>query len=147
MASRADSDAATLLEMSHICKDFSGVKVLRNVAFSVRRAEIVCLLGENGAGKSTLMKILAGVHTQYSGRILLDGKPVRFRSTSASGLDSVVRLSSVVPARSGPSACYPAFQRTVSTESFLRRNLKTPFPSCRENFSEASEFPLQASRD
>ncbi len=34
------------------------------------------VIGENGAGKSTLMKILAGVQSQDSGQILLDGQPV-----------------------------------------------------------------------
>jgi len=77
----AGDKAAPLLEMQGITKDFSGVKVLKGVDFRVYPAEIVCLLGENGAGKSTLMKILAGVLTDYSGEILLDGKPVRFRST------------------------------------------------------------------
>src|SRR3954469_14827299 len=74
-----------LLEMRNITKDFSGVKVLRNVDFSVYPGEIVCLLGENGAGKSTLMKILAGVHTEYDGDIFIDGMPARFRSTHDAG--------------------------------------------------------------
>jgi inositol transport system ATP-binding protein len=72
---------APLLEMRNISKHFSGVKVLENVQFSVYPAEIVSLLGENGAGKSTLMKILAGVHTEYAGEVLLEGRPVRFHST------------------------------------------------------------------
>ena len=38
------------------------------------------LVGENGAGKSTLMKIIAGVEQPTTGRILLDGEPVSFRS-------------------------------------------------------------------
>jgi ABC-type sugar transport system ATPase subunit len=77
----AETAARPLLEMRGISKSFSGVSVLRKVDFSVRAGEIVCLLGENGAGKSTLMKILCGVHTEYEGEILLEGKPVRFRST------------------------------------------------------------------
>ena len=38
------------------------------------------LMGENGAGKSTLMKVIAGVHSADSGRILLDGKEVNISS-------------------------------------------------------------------
>ena len=68
-----------LLRMEDISKSFSGVPVLRHVDFDLERGEIVGLLGENGAGKSTLMKILSGVHTEYEGRILLEGRPVRFR--------------------------------------------------------------------
>jgi ABC-type sugar transport system ATPase subunit len=89
-----------LLEMRAITKDFSGVKVLKDVHFAVYPAEIVCLLGENGAGKSTLMKILAGVHTQYTGQILLDGQPVRFGSTrdaAAHGIGIVFQEFNLCP--------------------------------------------------
>jgi ribose transport system ATP-binding protein len=36
--------------------------------------------GENGAVKSTLMKIIAGVHAEYSGSMRIDGSEVHFRS-------------------------------------------------------------------
>ena len=53
---------------------------MRDVDFEVRRGAVNVLIGENGAGKSTLMKILAGVIPPTSGRLLLDGKEVRFDS-------------------------------------------------------------------
>jgi ABC-type sugar transport system ATPase subunit len=40
------------------------------------------LVGENGAGKSTLGKILAGIYAPDEGRLLIDGRPVRFSSPS-----------------------------------------------------------------
>ncbi len=51
------------------------------VDFTVHKGAVNVLIGENGAGKSTLMKILAGVEQPTSGRILLDGAPVEFKST------------------------------------------------------------------
>ena len=63
-----------LLEMKNICKEFSGVKVLRDVTFNVLPGEVHVLLGENGAGKSTLIKILSGAYTKTSGEIFIDGK-------------------------------------------------------------------------
>lgn len=72
------------LEMQDICKSFGGVRVLKNVGFSVGEGEICALIGENGAGKSTLMNILGGVLPADSGRILLDGKPVAFRTPAES---------------------------------------------------------------
>jgi len=70
-----------LLEMREISKAFPGVQALKGVNFSVRKGEIVCLLGENGAGKSTLMKILTGVHQADAGTILFEGKAVQFGNT------------------------------------------------------------------
>lgn len=63
----------TVLEMKNICKSFYGVEVLKNVNLTVKKGEVLCLLGENGAGKSTLIKILAGVYTKDSGEIIIDG--------------------------------------------------------------------------
>jgi ribose transport system ATP-binding protein len=70
-----------LLELQDITKAFGGVTALRGVDFTLLPGEIHGLVGENGAGKSTLMKIIAGVHPEFSGRFLLDGREVRFRST------------------------------------------------------------------
>ena len=44
---------SNILEMHNITKEFSGVKALNNVTFTVERGEIHALVGENGAGKST----------------------------------------------------------------------------------------------
>jgi ribose transport system ATP-binding protein len=88
------------LEMTGISKSFGGVAALREVDFTLREGEIHGLVGENGAGKSTLMKIIAGVHTGYDGEMLLDGKPVHFRSTRdalAAGIGMVHQELSVVP--------------------------------------------------
>jgi ABC-type sugar transport system ATPase subunit len=52
--------------------------VLEDVSFEVYEGEVHILAGENGAGKSTLIRILAGIHRDYEGEVLLRGKPVRF---------------------------------------------------------------------
>jgi ribose transport system ATP-binding protein len=72
--------SAPLLELQDITKAFGGVTALRGVDFTLQAGEIHGLVGENGAGKSTLMKIIAGVHPDFSGRFLIDGREVRFRS-------------------------------------------------------------------
>ena len=46
------------LELRGVSKSFPGVKALDDVSFSVRKGEVVGLIGENGAGKSTVLKIL-----------------------------------------------------------------------------------------
>ncbi|MCR5627314.1 MAG: sugar ABC transporter ATP-binding protein [Lachnospiraceae bacterium] len=65
-----------LLEMSGICKSFTGVKALDNVNFKVRPGKVMCLAGENGCGKSTLVKIISGVYTKDEGEVLFEGKKI-----------------------------------------------------------------------
>ena len=69
-----------LLEMRNITKDFPGVRALDRIDFDLKRGEVHALVGENGAGKSTLMMVLSGVHTDYKGEIILNGKTLKFSS-------------------------------------------------------------------
>ena len=61
-----------ILRTEGLSKFFPGVKALDNVNFSLRRGEIMALLGENGAGKSTLMRVLTTVLKPSSGTVLMD---------------------------------------------------------------------------
>jgi len=65
-----------LLSIQNVSKLFSGVKVLDDVTFDIRRGEIMGLIGENGAGKSTLIKIISGIYQPSMGKLVLDGKEV-----------------------------------------------------------------------
>jgi len=69
-----------LVQMVGIHKWFGGVHALKGVDFNVMPGEIVGLIGDNGAGKSTLIKILAGVYPPDKGKIILEGREVRFKS-------------------------------------------------------------------
>lgn len=60
-----------------VCKDYDQKQVLDTISFSLGNAEIIALVGPNGSGKSTLIKTIAGVHTQTSGTIGIDGSDIR----------------------------------------------------------------------
>ena len=62
-----------VLEMRDISKNFTGVRALSHVDFTLRKGEIHALMGENGAGKSTLIKVLTGVHEFETGTIHMAG--------------------------------------------------------------------------
>ncbi len=63
-----------VLEMQGISKSFPGVKALKNVNLTLKKGEVLALIGENGAGKSTLMKILSGAYQADEGTIIIKGK-------------------------------------------------------------------------
>ncbi|MGH6942716.1 MAG: sugar ABC transporter ATP-binding protein, partial [Geminicoccaceae bacterium] len=69
-----------VLRLENLSKSFPGVQALDHVQFEVHAGEVHALLGENGAGKSTLIKIVSGLYQPDAGRMLLDGKEVRFAS-------------------------------------------------------------------
>jgi ribose transport system ATP-binding protein len=92
--------ASPLLELKNISKGFGGVSALCDVDFTLARGEIHGLVGENGAGKSTMMKIIAGLHNDFQGQMLLEGREVRFRNphdSLAVGIGMVHQELSVIP--------------------------------------------------
>ena len=88
-----------LVRMEHINKFFGRVQALNDVTLSVRRNEIVGLLGDNGAGKSTLIKILSGALRADSGDIYMHGNKVDIRNTTdaiAQGIETIYQDSALV---------------------------------------------------
>ena len=69
-----------LMRMEHISKRFGNFYANKDVNLTVRRGEVLTLLGENGAGKSTLMNILIGLYQPTEGKIFLHGKEARIES-------------------------------------------------------------------
>ena len=73
----SEREIGLALEMKHVSKRFPGIIAVDDVTFEVYAGEVHALVGENGAGKSTLMKMLAGSFDDYTGDILINGRPVR----------------------------------------------------------------------
>lgn len=66
-----------MLQVDNISKVYElkdrRVEALRGVSFDAREGEILGIVGRSGSGKSTLLKILRGIETFDSGRIVIDG--------------------------------------------------------------------------
>ena len=85
-----ESVAVPLFRMEGISKRYGGVKALEKADLTVEAGQIHAILGENGAGKSTLIKIMAGVVAADEGRMLLDGREVKFASPAAANQAGIV---------------------------------------------------------
>jgi branched-chain amino acid transport system permease protein len=71
-----ENEAAPILEVENLSKNFGGLKAISNLTFSVRRGEILGIIGPNGAGKTTLFNILSGVYRPDRGVVKFQGPVV-----------------------------------------------------------------------
>ncbi|MBV6758312.1 ATP-binding cassette domain-containing protein [Rhodococcus opacus] len=69
-----------LIELKHVGKQYGNIIALEDINLRVKAGEVTGVLGDNGAGKSTLIKIMAGLHQQSSGDLLVDGEALTFGS-------------------------------------------------------------------
>ena len=64
------------LAIENISKVFGATQALQQTDLAVQDNDFLCILGPSGCGKSTLLRIVAGLDTPTTGRVLLDGQPV-----------------------------------------------------------------------
>lgn len=66
----------TILEVEHLSVDYQGRTVLNDLNFSIKKGEIVAIVGPNGSGKTTLIRAILGL-IPYRGRVLVNRRPVQ----------------------------------------------------------------------
>lgn len=62
-----------IVKIENLTKRFDLVTALDHVNLEIPEGRIIGLLGANGSGKTTLLKILAGLYTDYEGKVEIDG--------------------------------------------------------------------------
>jgi len=65
---------ADFIQIIDVVKKFGDSTAVDTVNLTIRKNELFALLGSSGCGKSTLLRILAGLETATSGKILIDGE-------------------------------------------------------------------------
>ena len=70
----AQNAADNFVQIVDVVKKFGETVAVKGVNLSVRKGELFALLGSSGCGKSTLLRMLAGLETVTSGKILIDGE-------------------------------------------------------------------------
>jgi len=99
----SETHAKPVLEARGLVKHYGRVVALDHAEFDLRPGEILGVIGDNGAGKSTLIKALSGAVIPDGGEILLDGKPVHFKSPMEArnaGIETVYQNLALSPALS-----------------------------------------------
>jgi len=89
-----------LVELRNVGKSYGHIHALKDISLRVHAGQVTGILGDNGAGKSTLIKIIAGLHQQTEGELLVDGEPTKFSSPADAldkGIATVYQNLAVVP--------------------------------------------------
>lgn len=119
----------------NIVKSFGATRAVRDVSLDIPAGSIFGLVGENGAGKSTFAKILAGIHSQDSGELIIQNESRNLRNPYEgirAGVSMMAQEILLVP------------EATVE-ENVLLGNLprRGPFPdraAMRQRFNDLREF-------
>ncbi len=65
-----------VIELRHVDKHYGDLHVLRDVNLTVRRGEVLVVIGPSGSGKSTMCRTINRLETIDSGEILIEGEPL-----------------------------------------------------------------------
>ena len=72
-----------ILEIRHLGKSFGTHEVLRDIDFTVKKGDVISIIGASGSGKSTLLRCVNLLETPSSGQILFHGTDVAGRGVNA----------------------------------------------------------------
>ena len=62
-----------LIDVRHLAKSFGDLTVLRDISFSVRKGDVLTIIGPSGGGKSTLLRCVTHLENVTGGTILIEG--------------------------------------------------------------------------
>jgi len=75
---------------------YEDLQVLKDVSFSVRKGEMVGIIGKNGTGKTTLLRIIAGVYQPDKGEVVVNGTLIPFLSLGVGFLGELTAEDNII---------------------------------------------------
>ena len=81
-----------MIELDDIYKRFGRNEVLKGITASVRKGEVVCIIGPSGSGKSTILRCINGLESYDGGDIRIDGMRVDRNATSIVSIRTQVSM-------------------------------------------------------
>lgn len=131
-----------ILQVRGVDFSYGPVQVLFDVSLSVRRGEVLALLGTNGAGKSTVLRVVSGLGIPSRGVVRFDGETITLADPShrvSAGIVQVPGGKAVFPTLSVRenllAGAYPIIWDTELVEQRAERVLGL-FPRLRERLDQ-----------
>lgn len=110
----------TILQTSHLTKEFKGFTAVSDVNLTVRRGSIHALIGPNGAGKTTCFNLLTKFLEPTSGSIVFKGQDITREQPAQIACRGVIRSFQI-------SAVFPNFTLLENVRLALQRKLGTSY--------------------
>jgi lipoprotein-releasing system ATP-binding protein len=117
-----------IIEASHINKTFGSLQVLKGISVTIRKGEIVTIVGASGAGKTTFLQIIGTLLKSSGGSVKINGTPVdnlrekelsRFRNRH---IGFVFQFHHLLPEFTAlENVCIPAFIARVPRADAIKR--------------------------
>ena len=127
-----------MLEITNIEAGYGNIAVLKNISISIKRGEIITLIGANGAGKSTILMTISGILACRSGEIVYQGERINGYKP-----DKIVQLGISQVPEGRHIFSQLTVQENLDMGAFLRKNRKE---TARDLDYVYSLFPILAER-
>jgi iron complex transport system ATP-binding protein len=122
------------LEVQRLDFAYGERQILKDIAFSLKKGELLAVVGPNGVGKSTLFRCILGLERRYSGGILLDNEDIKRKSPRA-----MAKTIAYVPQTHYPSFNYSVMDMVLMGTAAQGREWAGPDARQRRNAAEAME--------
>ena len=87
----------TILSILNISKSFGTNEILKNISLDIQKGEFITLLGASGCGKTTLLRIISGLETPDSGKIILHGNDITKLVPNKRNINTVFQSYALFP--------------------------------------------------
>ena len=87
----------SILSIQNISKSFGTNEILKNISLDIQKGEFITLLGASGCGKTTLLRIISGLETPDSGKIILHGNDITKLVPNKRNINTVFQSYALFP--------------------------------------------------
>ena len=80
-----NADKQILIDIQNVSKSYQGKTVLNDINVQIRKGDVIAVIGSSGGGKSTFLRLLNGMETADTGKIVFEGENGRIVDMEISG--------------------------------------------------------------